>query len=87
MKTLHKRKVTKEGRVNIPVEYLEQFKIQEDDIVTVTANKQSIMIRKFKETSVCAITGKIGVKMTRIGDVAISDEGLEIIQKAMEKKA
>ncbi len=87
MRFLHKRKVTKEGRVNIPIEFLEQFKIQEDDSVSVTANKQCIMIRKFKDTNVCAITGKTGSRMIRVGEVSVSNEGLDLLKKAMEDKA
>ncbi|MED5094493.1 AbrB/MazE/SpoVT family DNA-binding domain-containing protein [Bacillus safensis] len=78
---MHLRKVTKEGRVNIPVELLEMFRIKENDFVEVTANRSSIVIRKHKESRVCSITGKVSRNLYKIGEAYISKEGLELIQK------
>lgn len=82
----HKRRVTKEGRVNIPVEYLEKFRIQEDDYVTVDANRQCIMIKKFRDTNVCAITGKTASHGKMVGEVFISEEGLEQLKTELHLK-
>lgn len=82
---MHKRKVTKEGRVTIPIEYLERFRIKEDDFVEVTSNRQGIIIKKFKETNVCAITGKVSKNLEQIGDVFVSREGLELMKKKLEE--
>lgn len=81
----HKRRVTKEGRVNIPVEYMDKFRIQEDDYVEVSANKQGIIIKKYRESNVCAITGKIASHGKTIGEVFISEEGLELLKNEFKK--
>ncbi|MEK5105016.1 AbrB/MazE/SpoVT family DNA-binding domain-containing protein [Cytobacillus sp. FSL M8-0252] len=78
---MHKRKVTKEGRVNIPIEYLEQFRIKENDFVEVTANRTSIIIKKFHDKSICDITGKVSKNLMKIGNAYISKEGIEMIKK------
>lgn len=78
---MHKRKVTKEGRVNIPIELLEQFRIKENDFVEVTSNRTSIIIKKFQDKTVCSVTGKVSKNLMKIGNAYISKEGLEIIKK------
>lgn len=78
---MHKRKVTKEGRVNIPIELLEQFRIKENDFVEVTSNRTSIIIKKFQDKTVCSVTGKVSKNLMQIGNAYISKEGLEIIKK------
>lgn len=78
---MHKRKVTKEGRVNIPIELLEQFRIKENDFVEVTNNRTSIIIKKFQDNRVCSITGKVSRNLIKVGNAYISKEGLELIKK------
>lgn len=81
---MHKRKVTKEGRVNIPVEYLDKFRIKENDMVEVTTNRQGIVIKKYKETRVCAITGRAAKHLIPVGDVYVSKEGFELLKKKLD---
>ncbi|MCM3405460.1 AbrB/MazE/SpoVT family DNA-binding domain-containing protein [Cytobacillus oceanisediminis] len=78
---MHKRKVTKEGRVNIPAELLAMFRIKEDDWVEVTSNRTSIIIKKFNDPQICAVTGKVSKNLMKFGETYISKEGLEIIKK------
>lgn len=80
---MHKRRVTKEGRVNIPVELLERFRIKENDYVSVTANRQHILIKKYTDASVCSVTGKVSSHLTQVGDAFISKEGFEMLKKKM----
>lgn len=82
---MHKRKITKEGRVNIPVEFLERFRIKEDDFVEVTSNRQFILIKKFKEANVCSVTGKVSKHLKKVGEAYVSKEGFEIIKKEMDE--
>ncbi|MGG1021114.1 AbrB/MazE/SpoVT family DNA-binding domain-containing protein [Bacillus altitudinis] len=78
---MHLRKVTKEGRVNIPTELLERFTIKENDYVEVTSNRSSIIIRKHRDRKVCAITGKVSKNLFKVGEAYISKEGLEMIKE------
>ncbi|MED3677096.1 MULTISPECIES: AbrB/MazE/SpoVT family DNA-binding domain-containing protein [Bacillus] len=82
---MHLRKVTKEGRVNIPAELLERFTIKEEDYVEITSNRSSIIIRKHRDRKVCAITGKVSKNLQKIGDAYISREGLELIKEKIDE--
>lgn len=82
---MHKRRVTKEGRVNIPVEFLERFRIREDDYVEVSSNRQHILIKKFREADVCAVTGKVSKHLIKVGDAYLSKEGIRIIMETMDE--
>lgn len=80
---MHLRKITKEGRVNIPVEILKQFNLNENEIVEVSSNEHSIIINKHKPETICSITGKTFKKsdLAVIGSAYISQEGFELIKK------
>jgi AbrB family transcriptional regulator, transcriptional pleiotropic regulator of transition state genes len=80
---MHKRKVTKEGRVNIPIELLGKFRIQENDFVEITSNKTSIIIKKYVDEQVCFITGKVSKNLIKIGNAYISKEGLKILKEKL----
>ncbi|MEK6190150.1 MAG: AbrB/MazE/SpoVT family DNA-binding domain-containing protein [Carnobacterium alterfunditum] len=82
---MHKRKVTKEGRVTIPIEFMEQFRIKENDFVVVTANRQHILLKKYRETNVCSVTGKVSAHLTKVGEAYVSKEGFEILKKTMDE--
>jgi transcriptional pleiotropic regulator of transition state genes len=84
MKPMHKRRVTKEGRVNIPQEIMERFDIKEDDFVEVDSNRTTITIKKFKDNRTCAVTGKVNSHVSKFGEAYISKEGLDIIQKKLD---
>lgn len=79
----HTRKVTKEGRVNIPVEYMQAFNINFEDLVDVTITETAILIKKHVEKGYCVITKKVYPieQLKRIGDVYISYEGLALIKE------
>lgn len=78
----HKRRVTKEGRVNIPVEFLERFNIQVNEFVEVAANNEGIIIKKYVDKNVCAITQKVyeESELYPVGNVYVSKEGLELLK-------
>lgn len=80
---MHLRKITKEGRVNIPVEFLELFKLKENDFVEVTTNKKSILIKKHREANVCAVTGTVSKNLIKIGESYFSKEGIALIRQAI----
>ncbi|MFS0783346.1 AbrB/MazE/SpoVT family DNA-binding domain-containing protein [Bacillus sp. 1P06AnD] len=82
---MHKRRVTREGRVNIPAELLAAFRIKENDYVEVSHNTQSIIIKPFKDKQYCAITGKLARKGQMIGDVFVSEEGIKLIKDLKEE--
>lgn len=82
---MHLRKVTKEGRVNIPVEYLERFRIKENDWVEVTVNRTNILIKKHKNSNICSVTGKVSKNLTKIGEAYISSEGLQLLKRAIDE--
>lgn len=81
---MHIRKVTKEGRVNIPTEILNRFNISEDDSVEVDHNRTHITIKKHRDSRTCAVTGKVNSHLTQFGDSYISKEGLEIILNKLD---
>lgn len=81
---MHKRRVTKEGRVNIPAEILERFNIKEDDFVEVDHNRTTITIKKHRSAKTCCVTGKINSHLSKFGEAYISKEGLEIIQTKLD---
>lgn len=82
----HKRKVTKEGRVNIPVEYMEKFGINVDDYVNVSATHEGILITKYADENFCAIMRKVypAEQLHNVGDVYISEEGLALIKSLLK---
>lgn len=84
----HKRKVTKEGRVNIPIEIMESFGIKVDDFVNVSATPEGILITKYFEENFCVIMRKVYPleKLNKIGEVYISDEGLALIKAQSKEK-
>ena len=84
MNPMHKRRITKEGRVNIPSEILERFALQEDDYVEVDHNRTHIIIKKHRNAQTCVVTGKVNSYLTKFGEAYISKEGLEIIQKKVD---
>lgn len=81
----HKRKVTPEGRVNIPQEYLERYDIEINDMVEVTPTRTGIHIKKFRDPHVCAITGKMTSRPIKIGESYFSKEGLKKMKEAMNE--
>jgi|APAga8741244001_1050109.scaffolds.fasta_scaffold37673_2 transcriptional pleiotropic regulator of transition state genes len=81
---MHKRKITKEGRVNIPAEILHLFRLKEEDEVVISHNKSSIIIKPFVDQGRCAITGKPSSNLTKIGESYISKEGLKLIADKMK---
>lgn len=82
----HKRKVTKEGRVNIPVEYMENFGIKVEDFVDVSATNEGILIKKYKDHNYCVIMERIYPEneLHKIGDVYISNEGLTLLKQSLD---
>ncbi|MCM3227554.1 AbrB/MazE/SpoVT family DNA-binding domain-containing protein [Terribacillus saccharophilus] len=84
---MHTRKVTKEGRVNIPVELMRLFDIKEEDSVTVTHDLKGIRILKQADQHRCAITGELSDKLYKVGEAYISKEGLEILEKGRRIKS
>lgn len=81
------RKISAEGRVKIPPEYLRLHQIEEGDTVEVSCNSSSINIRKYREEYVCAVTGKFSKNGQFYGNSYISKEGLAIIHNMLEKKS
>lgn len=80
---MHTRKITKEGRVNIPVEYLDIFDLKENDIVEVSTNRTSIIIKKHRDEKVCVVTGKVSDNIIKVGDCYLSKEGLSLLKQAI----
>lgn len=80
---MHTRKITKEGRVNIPVEYLDIFGLKENDIVEVSVNRTSIIIKKHRDEKVCVVTGKISNNLIHIGGSYFSKEGISLLKQAI----
>lgn len=83
---MHLRKITKEGRVNIPVEYLDRFQIKENDFVEVTCTRSNILIKKHRDSEICCITGKVSKHLTKVGESYISKEGFKILREKMGEK-
>lgn len=81
-----RRKVDYTGRITLPSELCKKFDIKKDDMVDVTNNEKYILIKKYQSEFVCVITGKITDKGKKIGNAFISNEGLKMIGKALDKK-
>ncbi|MBU8732524.1 AbrB/MazE/SpoVT family DNA-binding domain-containing protein [Cytobacillus oceanisediminis] len=83
---MYLRKVDYTNRITLPSKICEKFHIKKDDQVEVSHNDEYILIKKYQPEFVCAITGKITDRGNKIGNAFISDEGLELIRQAIEKK-
>jgi len=80
---MHFRKVTQEGRVNIPIELIKKHNLEINETVVVEDSKDSIIIRKLPDFFRCAITNTVYEKPLeiKIGEAYISEEGLKEIEK------
>lgn len=83
-----KRRVTREGRVNIPIDYLKTFGIKYNDYVDVSHNDTEIIIRKLPKEGFCPITNKVFPKneLTKIGETTVSKEGLKLLEDYFKDK-
>ncbi len=80
---MHIRKVTQEGRVNIPVELLSKYGLKVHDEVIIDDDNERIYIKKMDNNFVCSITNKVfqNPLMVKIGEATISEEGLNLIKE------
>lgn len=85
---MHLRKITAEGRVNIPIELLEKYDLSIHDLVVIEDDNKNIIIRKCPDFFRCAITNKVFDKQLeiKIGESYISREGLDLIEKYFKLK-
>lgn len=78
---VYTRKITKEGRVNIPRKVLNMFNLKEDDYVDVSFDNNHILIKKHVEMNICSVTGKQTNKLVQVGNAKFSEEGMTIIKE------
>ena len=75
------RKLTKEGRINIPKDILNKFNIHENDLLEVSTTKDSIIITKYQDLYTCSITGEVSKNLIKIGNAHISQNGFEKLKE------
>lgn len=80
-----KRKIDHQGRFTIPKEFLDKYNIKRNDLLDISDENGRIIIKKYIPEYYCAVTGEVTSKGTKIGKSFISDKGLQLIKKHLEK--
>lgn len=80
------KKVDYNGRINIPNELCVRYNLNKDDMVEITDDGEYIKLKKYQPEYVCVVTGKITDKGHKIGNAFISDDGINLILKAVKKR-
>ncbi|RKJ75060.1 AbrB/MazE/SpoVT family DNA-binding domain-containing protein [Butyricicoccus sp. 1XD8-22] len=80
------RKVDELGRVVIPMELRRTLKIAEKDALEIFVEDEKIILKKYKPTMECAVTGEISNENIRLldGKLILSNEGAKQLYKLLE---
>lgn len=82
------RKVDELGRVVIPIELRRTLDIAEKDALEIYVNDDNIILKKYKPTMTCQVTGEVSVENQSFADgkIIMSREGAEALLKEIKSK-
>lgn len=80
------RKVDELGRVVIPIELRRTLGINEKDALEIYVDDEKIILKKYKPSMTCQITGDVSDYNLNIGGgkLILSKEGAEVVKKEIE---
>ncbi len=80
------RKVDELGRVVIPIELRRTLGINEKDALEIYVDDEKIILKKYKPSMTCQITGDVSDDNLNIngGKLILSKEGAEVVMKEIE---
>ena len=80
------RKVDELGRVVIPIELRRTLGIEEKDALEIYVDDDKIVLKKYKPSMTCHITGDVSDKNAVFagGKLVLSEEGAQILIKEIE---
>lgn len=78
------RKVDELGRVVIPIELRRQLEIEIKDPLEIYTDEDRIVLKKYRPSMACSITGEVSEKNISLadGNIILSPEG---VQKLMQE--
>lgn len=82
------RKVDELGRVVIPIELRRILDIAEKDALEIYTDADRIILKKYKPSMTCAVTGDVSDDnyMLAGGKIVLSKEGIDLLMKEIEDK-
>jgi AbrB family transcriptional regulator, transcriptional pleiotropic regulator of transition state genes len=80
------RKVDELGRVVIPIELRRTLGIAEKDALEIYVDNDRIILKKYKPSMTCQITGEVSDANLTIGNgkIVLSREGAELVLKELQ---
>jgi AbrB family transcriptional regulator, transcriptional pleiotropic regulator of transition state genes len=80
------RKVDELGRVVIPIELRRTLGIAEKDALEIYVDDDRIILKKYKPSMTCQITGEVSDANIAIGNgkIVLSREGAELVLKELQ---
>jgi AbrB family transcriptional regulator, transcriptional pleiotropic regulator of transition state genes len=80
------RKVDELGRVVIPIELRRTLDIAEKDALEIYVDDERIVLKKYKPSMTCQITGEVSDTNLTIGNgkIVLSPEGAELVLKELK---
>jgi AbrB family transcriptional regulator, transcriptional pleiotropic regulator of transition state genes len=80
------RKVDELGRVVIPIELRRTLGIAEKDALEIYVDDERIILKKYKPSMTCQITGEVSDGNISIGNgkIVLSREGAELVLKELQ---
>ena len=82
------RKVDELGRVVIPIELRRILDIEVKDALEIYTDDDTIILKKYKPSMTCDITGDVSDKNMRLaeGRIILSEEGAKMLIKEIQDK-
>jgi len=80
------RKVDELGRVVIPIELRRTLGIEEKDAMEIYVDEDRIVLKKYKPTMTCQITGEVSDDNLLLanGKIVLSRKGAELLLKELQ---
>ncbi|MFD2831637.1 AbrB/MazE/SpoVT family DNA-binding domain-containing protein [Corticicoccus populi] len=82
------RKVDELGRVVIPIELRRVLDIEVKDALEIYTDEDTIILKKYKPTMTCDVTGDVSDKNMRLADgrIILSEEGAKLLMDEIQTK-
>ncbi|TDQ34244.1 AbrB/MazE/SpoVT family DNA-binding domain-containing protein [Aureibacillus halotolerans] len=82
------RKVDELGRVVIPIELRRTLEIAEKDALEIYVDDDRIILKKYKPTMTCQVTGEVSEQNFSIagGKIVLSHEGAEEVLNELQRQ-
>lgn len=82
------RKVDELGRVVIPIELRRVLDIEVKDALEIYTDDDTIILKKYKPTMTCDVTGDVSDKNMRLADgrIILSEEGAKLLMDELKSK-